>query len=229
MFSKIVVAFVLAAVAASVIARPSAQTLPQPTRGALRFYPDDPLWRDDDMRSIAAPAAHDLSKSSLDRFEVRMNGTAQSRATVPPDVWGPVDGFGVRYAVAKIGTQQPEFPHWSHPVVVTIRNRNGLLDVVGIDRPTDLPDVVGNRRVGEAMITMATISRFLVLMMLTGFKTRISILFNWTVAFLGRGRTRQVITAQKVLARRALDEHAPESGTALQIPMTATVVQRREF
>jgi NADH dehydrogenase len=79
------------------------------------------------------------------------------------------------------------------------------------------------------MITMATISRFLVLMMLTGFKTRISILFNWTVAFLGRGRAQQVITAQKVLARRALDEHARESGTGLPIPMTAATVQRREF
>ena len=29
----------------------------------MRFYPDDPLWRDDDMRSIAEPAEHDLSKS----------------------------------------------------------------------------------------------------------------------------------------------------------------------
>jgi hypothetical protein len=72
--------------------------------------------------------------------------TAQSRAAVPRDVWGPLDGFGFRYAVARITTQQPEFPHWSHPVVVTIRNRDGLLDVVGIDRPTDLPDVVANRR-----------------------------------------------------------------------------------
>jgi hypothetical protein len=63
MFSKTVVACVLAAVAASVMARPSAQTLPQPTRGAMRFYPDDPLWRDDDMRTIPAPAPHDLSKS----------------------------------------------------------------------------------------------------------------------------------------------------------------------
>ena len=29
----------------------------------MRFYPDDPLWRDDDMRAIAEPAPHDLSKS----------------------------------------------------------------------------------------------------------------------------------------------------------------------
>ena len=63
MSSKTLLACMLAAMAAAVIARPSAQTLPQPTRGALRFYPDDPLWRDDDMRTIPAPAPHDLSKS----------------------------------------------------------------------------------------------------------------------------------------------------------------------
>jgi hypothetical protein len=39
------------------------------------------------------------------------------------------------------------------------------------------------------MTAMAIVSRFLVFMMLTGFKTRISVLFNWTVAFLG-SRTR---------------------------------------
>jgi NADH:ubiquinone reductase (H+-translocating) len=71
------------------------------------------------------------------------------------------------------------------------------------------------------MTTMAIISRFLVLMMLTGFKTRISILFNWTVAFLGRGRAQQVITAQKVFARHALEVHGDESGAALPIPVTA--------
>ena len=31
--------------------------------GGRRFYPDDPLWRDDDMRTIPPPAEHDLSKS----------------------------------------------------------------------------------------------------------------------------------------------------------------------
>ena len=72
--------------------------------------------------------------------------TVQSRAAIPPDVWGPVDAFGFRYAVATIATHQPAFPHWSKPVVVTIRNRNGLLDVVGIDRPTSLLDRVTNNR-----------------------------------------------------------------------------------
>ena len=33
--------------------------------------------------------------------------------------------------------------------MVTIRDRNGLLDVVGIDRPSDLPDLAANDRVLE--------------------------------------------------------------------------------
>ena len=51
------------------------------------------------------------------------------------------------------------------------------------------------------------------LMTLTGFKNRLSVLFNWTVAFLGRGRAQRVITAQQVFARHALEAHARESGT----------------
>ena len=61
MFSKSLAVFLLAGVAASVISNPSAQTLP--SRGSVRFYPDDPLRRDDDRRSITEPAEHDLSKS----------------------------------------------------------------------------------------------------------------------------------------------------------------------
>ena len=43
------------------------------------------------------------------------------------------------------------------------------------------------------------------LMTLTGFKNRLSVLFNWMVAFLGRGRAERVITAQQVFARHALE------------------------
>jgi NADH dehydrogenase len=42
---------------------------------------------------------------------------------------------------------------------------------------------------------------------LTGFKNRVAALFNWTIAFLGRGRPQRVITAQQVFARRALQLH----------------------
>jgi hypothetical protein len=31
------------------------------------------------------------------------------------------------------------FVHWASPVVVTVRNRDGVLDVVGIDRSADTP------------------------------------------------------------------------------------------
>ena len=65
---------------------------------------------------------------------------------IPPDVWGPADRVGFRYAVATISTSHPAFPHWIKPVVVTVRNRNGLLDVVGIERPTDLPDLTDGAR-----------------------------------------------------------------------------------
>jgi hypothetical protein len=62
------------------------------------------------------------------------------RTPVPADVWGPPDAAGIRYAAAAIATHHPLFRHWATPVVVAIRNRNGVLDVVGIDRPTEFPD-----------------------------------------------------------------------------------------
>ena len=64
--------------------------------------------------------------------------TRQPRAAIPPAAWGPPDSEGTRYAVAAISTIEPGFPQWRLPVRVTIRNRDGRLDVVGIDRPVDL-------------------------------------------------------------------------------------------
>jgi hypothetical protein len=61
------------------------------------------------------------------------------RAPIPSDIWGPPDPAGIRYAVAAISTVTPQFGHWAAPVRVTIRNRGGTLDVVGIDRPTAFP------------------------------------------------------------------------------------------
>jgi hypothetical protein len=57
-------------------------------------------------------------------------------AAVPADAWGPADDAGLRYAVASIAAIDPAFPHWANPVMVTIRNRAGAMDVVGIERPT---------------------------------------------------------------------------------------------
>jgi hypothetical protein len=70
------------------------------------------------------------------------------RTPVPADIWGPPDAAGMRYAAASIATDHPLFRHWLKPVVVTIRNRNGVLDVVGIDRSTEFPDAV-TRRAGK--------------------------------------------------------------------------------
>ncbi|HUO75143.1 MAG TPA: NAD(P)/FAD-dependent oxidoreductase [Solirubrobacteraceae bacterium] len=40
---------------------------------------------------------------------------------------------------------------------------------------------------------------------LTGFKNRLAVLFNWTVAFLGRGRPQRAITIQQIFARQVSD------------------------
>jgi NADH dehydrogenase len=54
---------------------------------------------------------------------------------------------------------------------------------------------------------------FVHLVALTGFKNRVAVLANWTVAFLGRGRPQRVITAQQVFARRALESQAAAVAT----------------
>jgi NADH dehydrogenase len=46
------------------------------------------------------------------------------------------------------------------------------------------------------------------LMALTGFNNRLSVLFNWTVAFLSGGRGQRVITKQQVFGRQVLAERA---------------------
>ncbi len=48
---------------------------------------------------------------------------------------------------------------------------------------------------------------FVHLMFLTGFKNRLAVLFNWLIAFIGRGRPQRAITAQQVFARQALATH----------------------
>ena len=63
------------------------------------------------------------------------------------------------------------------------------------------------------------------LIALTGFKNRIAVLFNWTVAFLGRGRQQRTITTQQVFARQSLESQAgqiriPSSSQPLSPPTT---------
>jgi hypothetical protein len=59
-----------------------------------------------------------------------------SRITIPDGVWGPADAAGFRYATASIKTIDASHPHWANPVLVTVREKSGDVDIVGIDRPT---------------------------------------------------------------------------------------------
>jgi hypothetical protein len=72
--------------------------------------------------------------------------TAGSRVSIPPGIWGPPDAAGLRYAVASISTAYPGFAHWANPVTVTLRSRDGVLDVVGISRPVASPTVKSGRK-----------------------------------------------------------------------------------
>ena len=58
-------------------------------------------------------------------------------AFVPTEAWGPTDDTGARYAVAAIRTEHASFPAWNRPVEVTLRDRGGVIDVVGIVRPAN--------------------------------------------------------------------------------------------
>ena len=60
---------------------------------------------------------------------------------------------------------------------------------------------------------------------LTGFKNRAAVLFNWTVAFLGRGRPQRVITAQQVFGRHALEAQAAAART---VPPTLMSARRED-
>jgi hypothetical protein len=72
--------------------------------------------------------------------------TTVTRVAIPSGIWGPEDKFGLGYAVASIATFDPQYQHWASPVLVTVRNRGGALEVVGIDRPTDIPAVANRGR-----------------------------------------------------------------------------------
>ena len=69
--------------------------------------------------------------------------TGGAPVSIPPGIWGPPDDAGMRYAVASVSTIHPMFTHWASPVVVTLRNRDGKLDIVGIDRPADPSASIG--------------------------------------------------------------------------------------
>jgi hypothetical protein len=69
--------------------------------------------------------------------EVALDGM---HAIVPAAAWGPADDTGARYAVASIRTEHATFPAWNRPVDVTLRDRGGVVDVVGVARPSSARD-----------------------------------------------------------------------------------------
>jgi len=81
----------------------------------------------DNMARTARPVGDEVA---LDRM----------LATVPAAAWGPVDDGGARYAVAAIRTEHATFPAWNRPVEVTLRDRGGVIDVVGIVRPANVDE-----------------------------------------------------------------------------------------
>ena len=71
-----------------------------------------------------AEMQHDVAAVTTDRV-----------FSVPGAAWGPADAAGYRYAIASIRTMQDGFPHWAQQVRVTLRDRGGVVEVVGVDRP----------------------------------------------------------------------------------------------
>jgi hypothetical protein len=92
---------------------------------------------------VARPAAGYRARwASLDNQAGRLGwiggetSTIDGRVVVPVAAWGPRDANGARYAAASIAVDHPDHPHWVRPVRVTLRQRDGAVDIVGIERPT---------------------------------------------------------------------------------------------
>ena len=65
----------------------------------------------------------------------RAHECADGRIAIRAAAWGPLDSDGIRYATAAIKTTHRAFPSWARAIIVTVRDRNGAMDVVGIQRP----------------------------------------------------------------------------------------------
>ena len=95
--------------------------------------------------AAAGPASYKVQWSRLDNLAGREETVGEPvslqapRVTVAELAWGGKDDVGDRYAIASIRTTHPDFPHWSAPVQVSLRDRNGDVQVVGIERPRMSP------------------------------------------------------------------------------------------
>jgi hypothetical protein len=94
------------------------------------------------LRVASGDATYSCQWSRLDNMggtEATASADMRSSATsieIPETAWGPRDSSGFRYAVARIKTFHRDFPTWAAPVTVTVRERDGAMDVVGIERPS---------------------------------------------------------------------------------------------
>ncbi len=68
--------------------------------------------------------------------------TRETKLTIPSEAWGPRDDVGYRYAIARIRTFHPDNPQWQDPVVLTVRDKKGNYDIVGLQRPRHDPKIV---------------------------------------------------------------------------------------
>jgi hypothetical protein len=91
--------------------------------------------------------AYDVQWAQLDNLankETPAGGEVRLSATtikIPDNAWGTRDDAGYRYAVARIRGLHPGHPQWARPVVLTVREKGGAHDLVGIDRPRTDADV----------------------------------------------------------------------------------------
>jgi hypothetical protein len=98
--------------------------------------------------AVRPGAVYSVTWHALDNMtgrEQRVGEVAESERTyakVPEAAWGPIDAAGYRYAIAAIRTWAPGYPQWAAPIRVTLRDRSGTLDIVGIDRPASAVSAV---------------------------------------------------------------------------------------
>jgi len=84
--------------------------------------------------------SYQTSWSALDNMTGVETSVSDVEEYSEPVSWIPATGFGAadpsgaRYLVATIRTSNPAFPQWLAPVRVTLRDRGGVIDIVGIDR-----------------------------------------------------------------------------------------------
>ena len=66
---------------------------------------------------------------------------SEPRMAIPANAWGPRDDANYRYAVARISTHHPDKLQWREPVTLTLRDKDGVYDIVGLQRPRHDPKI----------------------------------------------------------------------------------------